>query len=516
MPDEDCMSTTTAAQRINPATGAPNRGYRTLWRWHFYAGLFVMPFLVVLAITGTLYCFQPQIEPLLYRHRLIVESQATPRLPDNALLAKARAAMPPGSTAVTAVIASDPRRSAEYVFRLADGDKESAYLNPYNGELLGTLSVERRFMQVDRMLHRKLLLGKPGELLMELAACWTLVLIGTGVALWWPREKTTARAALLPRFTLKGRALWKNLHAVMGIWLALGALAFVLTGLPWSGSWGQQFKALATAANLGAPPGSWGGLPLRSVLPGARRERDSSMNMPVRDEANSARHAHDEHNGHSSDADSMPGMVMDDLPLPLTPWAVGNTRVPSSAVTHDDADADAPQALPLGRIVEIAASLGVKDGYSIVLPTSATGVYTVSYFPDDPKKERTLYIDQYSGAVLKDIRYSDYGAVSKAVSYGTSLHMGRYFGLANQILCAAISLGLAAMAVTGCVMWWKRRPQRTLGAPSRERGAPPMRGWKTGLVLLGIVFPLMGATLVAVWVLDWMFFGRTSRRLTSV
>ncbi|RKT22388.1 putative iron-regulated membrane protein [Paraburkholderia sp. RAU2J] len=511
------MSTTTAAQRISPATGATNPGYRTLWRWHFYAGLFVMPFLVVLAITGTLYCFQPQIEPLLYRHRLIVESQATPRLPDNALLAKARVAMPPGSSAVTAVMASDPRRSAEYVFRLADGNKESVYLNPYNGEVLGTLSVERRFMQVDRMLHRKLLLGKPGELLMELAACWTLVMIGTGVALWWPREKITARAALLPRFTLKGRALWRNLHAVMGLWLALGALAFVLTGLPWSGSWGQQFKALATAANLGAPPGAWGGLPLRSALPGARREPDSSsMNRPAGGEANSPRHAHDEHGGHSSGADSMPGMVMDDLPLPLTPWAVGNTRVPSSAVTHDGADADAPQALTLGRIVEIAASLGVNAGYSIVLPTSATGVYTVSYFPDDPKNERTLYIDQYSGAVLKDIRYSDYGAVSKAVSYGTSLHMGRYFGLANQILCAAISLGLAAMAVTGCVMWWKRRPQRTLGAPSRERGAPPMRGWKTGLVLLGIVFPLMGATLVAVWVLDWMFFGRTSRRLTRV
>ncbi|NKJ50503.1 peptidase [Burkholderia sp. SG-MS1] len=508
------MSTTTAAQRINPATGATNAGYRTLWRWHFYAGLFVMPFLVVLAITGTLYCFQPQIEPLLYRHRLIVESQATPRLPDNALLAKARAAMPPGSSAVTAVIASDPRRSTEYVFRLADGNKLSVYLNPYNGEVLGTLSVERRFMQVDRMLHRKLLLGKPGELLMELAACWTLVMIGTGVALWWPREKTTARAALLPRLTLKGRPLWKNLHAVMGIWLALGALAFVLTGLPWSGSWGQQFKALATAANLGAPPGSWGGLPLRSVLPGARRERDSSTNRPAQSEANSEQHAHDEHSGHSSGANSMPGMVMDDLPLPLAPWAVGNTRVPSSAVIHDGADADAAPALPLGRIVQIAASLGVKDSYNIVLPTSATGVYTVSYFPDDPKNERTLYIDQYSGAVLKDIRYSDYGAVSKAVSYGTSLHMGRYFGLANQILCAAISLGLAAMAATGCVMWWKRRPQRTLGAPSRERGAPPMRGWKTGLVLLGIVFPLMGATLVAVWVLDWLLFARTARRLT--
>ncbi|MFL9993219.1 PepSY domain-containing protein [Paraburkholderia sediminicola] len=516
------MSTTTA-QRTTSATAAANAGYRTLWRWHFYAGLFVMPFLVVLAITGTLYCFQPQIEPLLYPHRLIVEPQATPKLTEDALLAKARAAMPADARAVTAPIASAPDRSTEFIFRLADGEKQSVYLNPYSGEVLGTLSVEHRFIQVDRMLHRKLLLGKPGELLMELAACWTLVMIGTGVALWWPREKTTARAALVPRFSLQGRALWKNLHAVMGIWLALGALVFVLSGLPWTGSWGKQFKALATAANLGAPPGSWGGLPLRSVLPGmhggehagtadARAETQSARGFHASNDEHEAHASHDEHgehaehSAHEANMDSMPGMVMDDLPLPLTPWAVGNIPVPQSAEAH------AAQALPLGRIVALVASLGVSSGYDIALPTSATGVYTVSYFPADPKDERTLYIDQYSGAVLKDIRYGDYGAVSKAVSYGTSLHMGRYFGVANQILCAVISLGLAGMAVTGCVMWWKRRPQRSLGAPSRERAAPPMRGWKTGLVLLGIVFPLMGVTLLAVWLADRTIFGRATRQ----
>lgn len=505
---------TTLAQRTTSSSGAANAGYRTLWRWHFYAGLFVMPFLVVLAITGTLYCFQPQIEPLLYPHRLIVEPQATPRLTEEVLLARARAAMPADARAVTAPIANAPGRSTEFIFRLADGEKESVYLNPYSGEVLGTLSVEHRFMQVDRMLHRKLLLGKPGELLMELAACWTLVMIGTGIALWWPREKTTARAALLPRFPLKGRALWKNLHAVMGIWLALGALVFVLSGLPWTGSWGKQFKALASAANLGAPPGAWGGLPLRSTLPGMRGgdqtgaadPRTGTQSAHAAHLAATSTHEHDEHGAHEANMDSMPGMVMDDLPLPLTPWAVGNTPVPQSADPH------AAQALPLGRIVALVASLGVPSGYDIVLPTSATGVYTVSYFPADPKDERTLYIDQYSGAVLKDIRYGDYGAVSKAVSYGTSLHMGRYFGTANQILCAAISLGLAGMAVTGCVMWWKRRPQRSLGAPSRERAAPPMRGWKTGLVLLGVVFPLMGVTLLAVWLADRTIFGRAMRQ----
>ena len=506
-------TTTTEAPRVTPTAGAVTAGYRTLWRWHFYAGLFVMPFLLVLAITGTLYCFQPQIEPLLYPQRLIVAPQAAPRLPEEALLASARTAMPPSALAVTAAVASDPRRSAEFVFRLAHGDKQSVYVNPYTGAVLGTLSVERRFMQVDRMLHRKLLLGKPGELLMELAACWTLVMIGTGVALWWPREKTTARQALLPRFTLKGRPLWKNIHAVMGIWLALGALLFVLSGLPWTGSWGKQFKALASAANLGAPPGSWGGLPLQSGAPGQSANRASGSSTQAN---NAADDEHAEHNGnghraHAGSMDSMPGMVMDDLPLPTTPWAVGNSRVPNS--NTETGHANAPPPLPLGRVVALAASLGVTDGYNIALPVSATGVYTVSYFPGDPKDERTLYIDQYSGAILKDIRYGDYGAVSKAVSYGTSLHMGRYFGLANQIICAVISLGLAAMAVTGCVMWWKRRPHRSLGAPSRERAAPPMRGWKTGLVLLGIVFPLMGATLITVWLADRAIFGRAARRM---
>ena len=75
----------------------------------------------------------------------------------------------------------------------------------------------------------------------------------------------------------------------------------------------------------------------------------------------------------------------------------------------------------------------------------------MSYFPADPKAERTLHIDQYSGKLLTDIAYDDYGRVAQWISYGTSLHMGRYFGLANQIVCAAISLGLAAMAFTGFV-----------------------------------------------------------------
>jgi uncharacterized iron-regulated membrane protein len=496
------MSATLPASgtRTARAAGPSHPGYRTLWRWHFYAGLFVMPFLIVLAITGTIYCFQPQIEPLLYPHRLVVTPSDAPRLSADTLLAKARAALPAEAKPIRAHIEASPARSAEFVFALDHGRKESVYVNPYSGEVLGTLDVDSRFMQVDRMLHRKLLLGKPGELLMELAACWTLVMIGTGIALWWPRvaadgKRASLRGALWPRPGVKGRPWWKSLHGAIGIWLAVGALAFVVSGLPWTGSWGKQFKALATRVNAGAPRGAWGGgLPLQSTLPGASAQMD-----------------HAEHAGH--DMSSMPGMVMDDLPLPNVPWAVGAVKVPQSPDAAAQENSRDNARFTLDQVVAQMRDSGVASGYDVALPATPSGVYTVSYFPPDPQKERTVYIDQYSGKVLKDIHYADYGAVSQVISYGTSLHMGRYFGLANQIVCTVISLGLAALAITGFVMWWLRRPARTVGAPSRERAAPPMRAWKIGLAILAVIFPLMGATILAVLLLDWLAFGR-SRNLS--
>ena len=36
--------------------------YRTIWRWHFYAGLFVVPMILILSLTGAIYLFKPQVE----------------------------------------------------------------------------------------------------------------------------------------------------------------------------------------------------------------------------------------------------------------------------------------------------------------------------------------------------------------------------------------------------------------------------------------------------------------------
>ena len=46
--------------------------YRTVWRWHFYAGLLVLPFLILLAVTGGLYLFKDEINGVIYRAYLTV------------------------------------------------------------------------------------------------------------------------------------------------------------------------------------------------------------------------------------------------------------------------------------------------------------------------------------------------------------------------------------------------------------------------------------------------------------
>ena len=122
-----------------------------------------------------------------------------------------------------------------------------------------------------------------------------------------------------------------------------------------------------------------GGGSVRSTRPGARRG------------ARTCRAAAPSGHHHES-GESMPGMVMDDLPLPQTPWAVGNVPVPHSP------SAPTPAPLPLARAIAIVAGLGVTSGYTArAAVRRADGVFTASYFPDDPKAERTIYLDQYSG-----------------------------------------------------------------------------------------------------------------------
>ena len=189
--------------------------------------------------------------------------------------------------------------------------------------------------------------------------------------------------------------------------------------------------------------------------------------------------AHAEHRGHSAQAGHAMPM---DMPMPA--------------------------GIPLQRVVDIARERGVAAGYGIALPSGMEGVYTISVFPDDPRHDATLHIDQYSGKVLADVRWQDYNAVARSVQMGVVLHEGKLFGLGNQLLMLAVCLAILLSSASGLWIWWKRKPAGRLGVPPLRHELPR---WKTGIAImlaLGVAFPLVGASLLLVWALDWLVLSR--------
>ncbi len=87
------ISTTSLGERVS-APSSLNL-YRAVWRWHFYAGLFVLPFMITLAITGGLYLFKDELDNAIHANlkRVDVVENATAALPST-IIANAVAAVP--------------------------------------------------------------------------------------------------------------------------------------------------------------------------------------------------------------------------------------------------------------------------------------------------------------------------------------------------------------------------------------------------------------------------------------
>ena len=445
--------------------------YNLAWRWHFYAGLFVAPFMILLAITGIIYLFKPQLDPLLYRPLMVVEAGPQRQSADT-LFATVQHAYPHGHIGQY-LPPLNAERSAQFVVH-TDGRELNVFVDPYRNRVLGEQDGKRNLQAIARALHGELMIGTVGDRLIELAAGWGIVLVVSGLYLWWPRGRSRA-GIFWPRLGVRGRALWRELHAVGGFWGSALLLLMLLSGMTWTGFWGKQYAELWNRF----PAAMWTDVPRSDQQAGA---------------LNSAHRQ-------------------------TVPWALENTPMPMSGAHaehmghHGASQGPAAPLISLQQVEDLATAQGVTPGYSITLPTTAEGVFTVSVFADDPRHDATLHVDQYTGQVLADVRWADYGLAARATEMGVMLHEGKLFGPLNQLAILLICLMILLGAVSGLVMWWKRRPSGRLGVPPLRHDLPR---WKLAvgvMLVLGVVFPLVGLSMVLVWLLDRWALRRRWRAL---
>jgi uncharacterized iron-regulated membrane protein len=164
--------------------------------------------------------------------------------------------------------------------------------------------------------------------------------------------------------------------------------------------------------------------------------------------------------------------------------------------------ADRPGAIGTDAAVARLAALGMDGGYRLVLPRGATGVYSAIRMPAQVGRQRVVHLDQYSGKVLMDIGPADVGAVGRITQWGVSVHQGGEYGTPNLLVMLAGCLALIVLGVSGIAAWWKRRPAGRLAAPARRDGDRVARGAIAIAVVLGCVFPLLGASMLAVVLAD--------------
>ena len=213
--------------------------YRTIWKWHFLASLYVLPFMLMLSITGGIYLFKPQIEEFIYSDRLNIEAQSETQ----SFEAQQAAILTAAPDVRIRSITTEQEAGRSTVFEIQDQARVRSYawVNPYTAEILHIQDRESTLMYQLKKIHSELLLGDTGKILVEVAAHWTIVMFITGLYLWWPRGKRGLSKSLkLPKGT--GRPWWKQTHLLTGIFASLLIIPILVSGLPWTDIWGGGYS----------------------------------------------------------------------------------------------------------------------------------------------------------------------------------------------------------------------------------------------------------------------------------
>ncbi|WP_288486023.1 PepSY domain-containing protein [uncultured Novosphingobium sp.] len=425
------------------ASTAPSSAYGTIWRWHFYAGLFVLPFILILSVTGAIYLFKPQIDR--WEERAYQGQPTAGAVSADRQLAAALAASP-GMRFNYYRLPERPGDAAMLHMIAPDGAQHDIFVSP-QGKVLGSRDPTAKISETVARVHGSLLIGTWGDWLVELAASWTIVMILTGLYLWWPRPFRLA-GMLWPRLSLKGRPLLKDVHRVTGFWIAGLVLVMLASGLPWAGAWGGAFKWARTELGLVRGPQDW------------------KIGVD------------DGHAGHHPDMPMAMPSISPAAELPLSIF-VAKAQREHLAFPALVMPPHAPQRF------------GPPTGDEWTAKSEAQNRWL----------GRQVTYDPATGAETGRRGFADQHVLDRIVNTGVAWHEGQLFGWVNQLIGVLTAIALCTISILGVVMWLKRKPQGGIGAPAKVAGAG--KPWMiVAMFVLALLLPLFGASVVVLLVVD--------------
>lgn len=366
----------------------------------FTSGLIVF----IIAITGCLYAFQTEISELTQSSFRNVAAQNAPYLLPSQIKEIAEKKLP-GKHVHSVQYGLKDRASVVTFFSFGeDAYYYSVYVNPYSGEVLQVKNMDRDFFRIVLMGHYYLWLPEAvGQQVAIYATIIFVVMMITGLVLWWPRNKAAAKQ----RFSIKWSAAWRrknyDLHNVLGFYMTWIAIIMAITGL----IFGWQLLANA-------------------IYKGAGGKKSLTYAEPFSDTTK---------------------LAIVKTPPPLGEAGRGPVDQLWLRMQQENKNAET---------IDMHFPAEPKGSIEVAVNTDADTYWKSDYRFFDQYTLKELPVDHIYG------QFKDAKAADKLLRMNYDIHVGAILGLPGKILAFFASLIAASLPVTGFMIWWGRRKKKPL------------------------------------------------------
>ena len=205
--------------------------YKNIWfKFHLILGLSAGFILLIVGFTGSMLSFEKEILNAINQDSYKVTVFEQGKLSTKELLEKFQEQKP--QSKINGITISSFEDDSVSINVAGEGQNPrkgvTYYVNPYTAEILPELKGVSFFKTVEN-IHRRLLLDDLGKQVVALSVVSLLVLMFSGIYIYFPRIKKSFSQSLKLNFQSKGRFFLANLHSAIGMWVIPFYLVFCLT-----------------------------------------------------------------------------------------------------------------------------------------------------------------------------------------------------------------------------------------------------------------------------------------------
>ena len=414
-----------------------NKFFRKLHLW------VSIPFGIVITITcftGAILVFESDITEWCNRGMTTVEPKEKP-LPVKQLMSKVKPLLDDGVTITGVTIPDDP--SQAYKVNMSKPHRAAVYIDQYTGCIKG--KYERpAFFDTVRKLHRWLMIPSPkgsgihwGKMIVGASTLAFLVILITGIVIWWPRNRKMLRNRLQINTQKGKRRFWHDLHVAGGIYAVIFLIAMAATGLTWSYEWYRN--------------GVYSMLGVEMTQPGGNSTRKSGVSTRATVQADTTTQATVQ-----ADAATQATMQAD---------ATTQATVQADAATQATVQADAATqatAIATDAYYEVdnwqkalEAAIARSSDYRTMTISAGTITVEKSGLGNQRANDKFTF-NENNGEITSYEPYSESSRRSKVSGWIRTIHVGTWGGWITKMLYFLAALLGATLPVTGYYLWFKR------------------------------------------------------------